>query len=428
MRSRTSPWLRTFLIIFCGQAFSLLGSAAVNFALVWWLTAATGSATVLAYAAIAATLPQALLTPLAGPLVDRLDRRLTMIWADLFIAGTSLVLIAAFLRGDPAVWAVYALIGARSLGAAFHTPASQAAVPMYVPQEQLMRVAGWSFFLTSGVAMAAPVLGALLMSTGSMPLVFALDIAGAAIAVFSLLLVRIPSPERSADEPGGGLLAEFAAGWRELRGHSGLFALAVVLTVVTVLYMPINALFPLMTFEHFGGGAVRAAIVELAFGAGMLAGSLAVGALAARFSGARLISLGIAAIGLLLAASGLLPAWGYWAFAALCLAMGVSVPLFGAPLTAMFQARIDPSKLGRVLSLFTTMTMLVVPAGLLLAGPAAEATGVAAWFLVSGCGIAAAGAVTRLLPAVRKLDAAPSAIAPRETGSSAQSSPEEAGA
>lgn len=428
MLPRTSPWLRTFLIIFCGQAFSLLGSAAVNFALVWWLTAATGSATVLAYAAIAATLPQALLTPLAGPLVDRLDRRKTMIWADLFIAGTSLLLIAAFLRGDPAVWTVYALIGARSLGAAFHTPASQAAVPMYVPQEELMRVAGWNFFLTSGVAMTAPVLGALLMSAGSMPLVFAVDVAGAAIAVISLLLVRIANPERSADEAGGGLLREFAAGWRELRGHSGLFTLAVVLTFVTVLYMPINALFPLMTLEHFGGGAVRAAVVELAFGTGMLAGALAVGVLAARFSGARLISSGITAIGLLLAASGLLPASGYWAFATLCLAMGVSVPLFGAPLTAMFQARINPSKLGRVLSLFTTMTMLMVPVGLLLAGPAAEATGVAVWFLVSGCGIAAAGVATRLLPAVRQLDVVHGTVAPEETVSSARERPDEAGA
>ncbi|MDZ4178081.1 MAG: hypothetical protein U1E29_02425, partial [Coriobacteriia bacterium] len=77
MTTRTQPWLRTFLIIFTSQAFSLLGSSAVNFALVWWLTAETESATILAYASIAALLPQALLGPIAGPLVDRWDRRLT---------------------------------------------------------------------------------------------------------------------------------------------------------------------------------------------------------------------------------------------------------------------------------------------------------------------------------------------------------------
>jgi DHA3 family macrolide efflux protein-like MFS transporter len=196
LNPRGDSWLRTFLIIFTGQAFSLLGSAAVNFALVWWLTVETGSATLLAYATIAAILPQALLGPIAGPLVDRWDRRRTMIGADLFIAATSVVLMAMFAYGKPTVAVVIAVIAGRSVGAAFHTPASQAAVPMYVPGEQLMRVAGWSFFLGSGVAMAGPVLGAFLMGVAPMTAVIAVDVVGAFFAVAALALVRIPHPQR----------------------------------------------------------------------------------------------------------------------------------------------------------------------------------------------------------------------------------------
>ena len=129
------PWHRTFLIIFTGQAFSLLGSSAVNFALVWWLTAETGSASVLAYASIAALVPQAVVGLLAGPFIDRWDRRRTMMGADLFVAVTSVVLLAMVVSGDYSVLSVIAVLAARSLGAAFHTPASQAAVPMYVPQD-----------------------------------------------------------------------------------------------------------------------------------------------------------------------------------------------------------------------------------------------------------------------------------------------------
>ena len=172
-------------------------------------------------------------------------------------------------------------------------------------------------------------------------------------------------------------------GWRELVRHRGLFHLTIILTIVTLLYMPLNALFPLMTFDHFGGGAFAAGIIEMLFGAGMLVGSLIIGALSARFSAVTLIGTGILVAGLMLAASGMLPPTAFWVFAGLSVIMGVSVPLFGAPLTAMFQTFIDPAKLGRVMSLYMTMALAVSPLGLLLAGPVAEETGVAFWFAVS---------------------------------------------
>lgn len=413
MNPKTQPWFRTFLIVFIGQAFSLLGSSAISFALVWWLTAETGSATILAYASIAALLPQALLGPIAGPFVDRWDRRLTIIGADLFVAATSLVLIGAFAAGKPSVAVIIAVIAARSVGAAFHTPASQAAVPMYVPSDQLMRVAGWNFFLGSGVAMAAPVLGAFLMGVAPMQAIIAVDIVGALIAVALMMLVRIPNPERAENDPAGsGLVAEFMTGWRELVRNRGLLDLTLVLIVVTLLYMPINALFPLMTKAHFGGGAIQASIVELAFGAGMLAGSLAIGSLSARYSGVRLIGSGLLLIGAMIALAGLLPTTAFWAFVMLSGGMGFSAPLFGAPITAMFQTLIDPAKLGRVMSLYMTLTMLVAPIGLLLAGPLAEKTGVATWFALTGVLIVGCGIVSLAVPAIRALDEAMSLSEP----------------
>lgn len=404
-KTRTDSWLRTFLIIFTGQTFSLIGSSAVNFALVWWLTAETGSASVLAYASIAAILPQAALGPIAGPFIDRWDRRLTMIVADLLIAATSIGLLLAFAQGTPSVTTIMFVIAIRSAGAAFHTPASQAAVPMYVPADQLMRVAGWNFFMSSGVAMAGPVLGAFMMAATSVSAVMAIDIAGAVIAVASLLMVRISNPERDESESGQiDFMAEFVEGWRELIRHRGLLDLTLVLAMVTLLYMPLNALFPLMTFAHFGGDAAAASYVEVAFGAGMLVGSLGIGGLSQRFSGVRLIGGGIVLIGLVLAASGLLPTSAYWVFVLLCVLMGFAVPLFGAPITAMFQGLIDPAKLGRVMSLYMTIAMLMAPVGLLVAGPLAERVGVAGWFAISGALIAATGLVAMSLPAVRALD------------------------
>lgn len=411
-----SSWRRTFFIIFTGQAFSLLGSSAVNFALIWWLTVETGSAQVLAYAAIAAMLPQAIVGPFAGPYVDRWDRRLIMIVADLAIAASSLVLIALFAAGRPAVATVILIIAARSLGAAFHTPASQAAIPMYVPAEELMRVAGWSFFLQSGVAMAGPVLGAFLIGVLPVAWVVALDVAGALIAVGSLALVRIPHPQRAADDTlDAGVLAQMAAGWRELQAHRELLALVLLTTAAAFVYIPVGSLFPLMTRSHFDGGALQASVVEVAFGGGMLVGSLFVGVLAARLGGVRLTVSGVLLLGGALIASGLVPSSAFWLFVVASFVMGLSAPAFSAPVMAMLQERIDPSKLGRVMSLTTTIMLVAVPLGLMVAGPAAQRVGVAMWFSISGTLIVAVGIISLVSPTIRS-----AAYAPERDESTAQ--------
>lgn len=397
-------WVRTFLIIFSGQAFSLLGSFAVNFALVWWLTVETGSASILAWAMIVAVLPQALLSPIVGPFIDRWDRRRTMIGADLGIALTSILLIVAFATGEPSLAWVLSAIALRSVGAAFHTPASLAAVPMYVPEAELTRVAGWNYFLTSGMAIVGPVLGAFLMGIAPMSVVLGVDVAGALLATMSLMLVRIPNPERNLEEVAmPHLFREMAAGWHELVRHRGLVALTVLVTVVGFLYMPAAALYPLMTWSHFGGGAVQASVVEVAFGCGMLVTSLAVGALSSRLGGTRLTLFGILLLGGTLLLSGLLPRSAFVGFVILCAAMGCSAPLFSAPVTALFQAMIDPAKLGRVMSLFSSLTLLATPLGLVAAGPLAERFGVAPWFAVTGALILFTGAFAFIVPSIAVL-------------------------
>lgn len=92
-------WKRVFMIIWTGQLFSTLSSAVVGYAVVFWLSVETKSAEVLAFATIAALLPQLLLGPFTGVYIDRWNRKKIMIWADLFIALCSLVMAILFLEG-----------------------------------------------------------------------------------------------------------------------------------------------------------------------------------------------------------------------------------------------------------------------------------------------------------------------------------------
>src|SRR5690606_2878574 len=154
-------WKHTFIIIWTGQFMSLLSSSAVNFAIIIWLSLETGSAEVLAFAAISALLPQALIGPFAGVYIDRWDRKITMIAADGFIALCTLVMSALYYFGHFELIFIYVILGLRSLGSAFHMPAMQASVPLIAPESELLRVAGINQIIQSVSNIAGPALGAL---------------------------------------------------------------------------------------------------------------------------------------------------------------------------------------------------------------------------------------------------------------------------
>src|SRR5262245_47271317 len=129
MNSAATPaaGLRTFWAIWSGQALSLVGSQASQFALVWWLTETTGSPAVLSTATLLAVLPAVVLGPAIGALVDRWSRRLTMIVADSAVALGSLLLAGLFLTGRAGTTSVLFFLLCRAIGGAFHAPAMLAA-------------------------------------------------------------------------------------------------------------------------------------------------------------------------------------------------------------------------------------------------------------------------------------------------------------
>lgn len=160
-------WKKTFAIIWSGQLASILSSEVVAYSIIFWMSLETGSAEVLAIAAIASILPQSLLGLFVGVYVDRWDRKRTMILADSFIALCTLALAILFRAGVAEMWHIYILLACRSAGSAFHMPAMQASVPLLAPQSQLTRIAGINQIIASLSSIAGPALGALLINLTS---------------------------------------------------------------------------------------------------------------------------------------------------------------------------------------------------------------------------------------------------------------------
>lgn len=155
-------WKKTFGIIWSGQLASILSSSVVGYAIIFWMSIETGSAEVLALAAIAGMLPQSLLGPVVGVYVDRWDRKRTMILADSFIAFCTLILAVLFWFDVAQMWHIYILLACRSVGSAFHSPSMQASVPLLAPEAQLTRVAGINQIINSLSNIIGPALGAVL--------------------------------------------------------------------------------------------------------------------------------------------------------------------------------------------------------------------------------------------------------------------------
>jgi len=251
------PWRARFFTIWIGQFLSLVGSVAAQFALVWWITKETGSATVLATASLVAMAPSIVLRPFIGVLVDRLSRKRVMILSDSFIALVSLWLAYLFWTGTMEIWHVYVVMLARSFGGAFHHTAMSASVTLLVPNRHYARVEGLNQIIDGGLGIVGPLLGALLVALLPLHGIMLLDFATAAFAVLPLFVFAIPQPEAMADEAGGKrrFWADFRAGLRYVLAWRGLVALCGLLIVLNFALSPAFSLTPLLVVEGFGGEA-----------------------------------------------------------------------------------------------------------------------------------------------------------------------------
>ncbi len=395
-------WKRIFALIWSGQLASVLSSAVVGYAIIFWMSLESRSAEVLALAALAGMLPQSLLGPIIGVYVDRWDRRRTMILADGTIALCTLLLALLFWLDVAALWHVYLLLALRSVGTAFHMPAMQASVPLLAPTEQLTRVAGVNQAITSLSNIAGPALGALLLGITSIGNILLLDVIGALVACTTLLFVRIPAPaQRSATR---NLRRELREGVAAVRAVKGLGTLLAVAIAVLFFLRPVGVQFPLLTLEHFGGGNFEMSLIEIVWGGGMLLGSAIMSARIYRCNRVVLLCTMNMAVGLSFLFSGLLPPGGFLIFALLTAVEGIAGGIFNASFIAVIQSKIDSALLGRVLSFYFSLGLLPTVVGLLCMGVIAESIGLATTFVISGAVIFTIATLALLYPTLRHLD------------------------
>jgi DHA3 family macrolide efflux protein-like MFS transporter len=271
MKTRAEPlWTRSFALLWQGQLVSILGDAVYAIALGFWLLARTGSTALMGSLMAVSLLPRILVSPVAGVVVDRVDRRRLMIAMDL-VRGAAVVLVAAAaLAGALQVWMVFAagiLIG---LCGAFFTPASSSAIPDIAPRKKLVQANSLFGMLQTGGNVLGNSAGGILLQAFGAPLLFLVNGISYLFSAGSLLFIRVPAAQQ--DGARESFLADLRAGFRFVWGFRGMRAMLGA-AAVTNFFASMGIVLFLPLFQQTPGlGPARYGIAMACFNGGLLAG------------------------------------------------------------------------------------------------------------------------------------------------------------
>jgi DHA3 family macrolide efflux protein-like MFS transporter len=401
-------WKARFFTIWSGQAISLFGSRLVQFALIWWLTQETGSATVLAIASLVGLLPTVILGPFIGALVDRWKRRRVILVVDTAIALTTLLLAYLYAIDAVGVNTVYVLLLVRGIGESFHWPSMSAATSLMVPHEQLTRVQGLNQMLQGGLGIMAAPLGALLLGLLPMQGIMMIDVVTAAFAILPLLIIRIPEVDQhektSTSEKLPTFWEDFRSGLRYVWSWPGLMMLMVLAMVINFLLTPAGALLPILVSEYFQGGALQLGWIESAFGFGMIAGGLVLGAWGGFKKRIMTSMIGLIGLGIGFGMIGLIPSNLFWLGVVSAFFAAAMLPMVNGPVHAILQSAVEPEMQGRVFTLVGSLSSGMAPLGLIIAGPVADAIGVQSWYVIGGVACILMAVVGYSIPALINIE------------------------
>ncbi|MCW4028198.1 MAG: MFS transporter [Candidatus Bathyarchaeota archaeon] len=391
MQNQTNKTFNHYLLFWSGQITSTLGSSIVQFVIIWWITLQTQSGIYLSLAAFLGLMPVILLSPFAGVLIDRWNRKALIAIADSAQAIATFALIILFWLGLASVWSVLVILAVRGVCQAFHSPAVIAVTPSMVPVDKLSRINGLSFFFSGTVNLVGPVLAALLLSFWSLNQILWVDIATFAVAIAPLLAIKIPSVAQSnATHPS--FKADFKRGFVHIKSHRGFLPLILLSMLLNLLITPLTTLLPyFIKFDHFGSVS-DLALIEATFEGGILAGGLIMSMIVGFKRKALVMAVSFYAIffGYLLFA---LAPTGFFLFMAVTSLMAaVCVPIVNVVVATIIQTVIPLDMQGRVNSVNLSLATAAAPIGIIASG--VLVTFVATNVLFAVCAITGLVAVT----------------------------------
>ena len=386
-------WKRNAALFVGGQAASLFGSLLVQYAIMWHITLVTQSGAAMTIYVVTGILPTFFMSPFGGVWADRFNRKHLINLADGGIALVTLLAAAALAAGYDGLWILFACSALRAVGQGIHSPAVSAFIPQITPQEHLSKINGINSSIQSLAMIAAPMASGALLSFVPLQAIFFIDTATAAAGIAIVyFLVKIPPSLRGAGQPhpaaqkaGGSYFHDLRQGLRYVGRHRFILELIALSTAFFILVSPLAFLTPLQVTRSFGADVWRLTAVEVAFSLGMMTGGIVVGFWGGFKNKIYSMALSCAMTGASAMALGVLD--NFWFYLAVVSVTGLTLPLYNTPSMVLFQSRVDPEYMGRVFGVFTMVSSLMMPAGMLLFGPLSDVVSINVLLVASGAGM-----------------------------------------
>lgn len=402
-------WLRRAVLLLTGQAFSMLGSSIVQFAIWWWIVLQTRTGSAMLLATLFGVLPQSLVSVFGGPMADRYNRKALIVLPDLMIATVTVVLSVSFAMNWANLSLIFIVLFIRSAGAGIQEPAVQSFIPDIVPTGKLLRINSIFGVINSANRIAAPALAAVLINMVPLWSILLVDVTTAVIGVGFVMLIRAPRSAQRSDAAGTvaetspvailrRTFADLKIGLLYAMKHPYLKG-AILGDALTccVAVAPMNLTLLLMTREYEGidlnlgfinlaTASDKLAANELGLSVGLLLGGAMMSAIGPKLlhnslTQMRAIAFGIAMVGITVIGLGTVR--NLILFLIVDVLNGVASAICVGPMRTVMQTESDESMTGRVFGLDTMLSTLGMPLGMLIFAPLADVIPIA-WVFIAG--------------------------------------------
>ena len=364
--------MRTFIIIWLGQAVSIIGSSMTAFALTLWVWELTGEATALSLFGFFRQVPQVLITPIAGVIVDRWNRKYLMMLGDTVSGLLITTVLLLYLTHSLQLWHLYLAVAIDGSFEQIQELAYFASVSMVVPKQQYSRVSSIGFLAKSTSVIIAPALAGVLYVVIGLVGILIIDITTCVIAVSALMLVHIPKPTavQAGTQSHGNWKQELYFGWHYITARPGLLSILVLVSLFWFTHYLGNSLFSPLILARSGNDAKVLGVVTSAAGLGGITGALLVstwGGFKRRIHG---VLLGMVGAGLSQTVFGLGIMPLIWIPAKFC--SSLNLPILDSADDTIWLRKIRPNLQGRVLSTRAILERGASTVAYLIAGPLAD--------------------------------------------------------
>ncbi|MBD2073535.1 MFS transporter [Phormidium sp. FACHB-592] len=364
--------MRTFLIIWFGQLVSTFGSRMTSFALQLWAWELTGQATALTLVGFFSGLPSIFVTPFAGVIVDRCNRKGLMILGDAIAALSTFTILCLFLTHHLQIWHLYVLGAIEGVFVELQTLAYSASITLLVPKQQYARASSLDAAIHYGAIILAPALAGALYATVQLAGIALLDLVAFAIALATLLPIRIPQPTLNEKEhqTATTIWQQLVFGSRYILARPGLLTMVGLMALFWFLHDLGGAIYAPMILARSDNNASTLGSIASAAGLGGVTGALLLSAWGSPKRHIWGVLLGMAGAGLSKVVFGLGQVASVWLPAQFC--SSLNFPLLTSSEKAIWLTKVNPEVQGRVLATRSLLIQIVSAIAMLIAGPLAD--------------------------------------------------------